>query len=38
MKEMIPSYNKVLGKEAELAGKIREEDSKVLGLTIPKTV
>jgi len=38
MKEMIPSFGKSLGKEAELAGKIREETSKVLGLTLPETV
>jgi malate dehydrogenase (quinone) len=38
MKEMIPSYGKALGKEAELAGKIREETSKVLGLVVPETV
>ncbi|WP_299284497.1 malate:quinone oxidoreductase [uncultured Mucilaginibacter sp.] len=38
MKEMMPSYGKKLGKEPELAGKIREETSKVLGLTIPETV
>lgn len=38
MKEMIPSYGKALGKDAELAGKLREETSKVLGLTLPETV
>lgn len=37
MKEMIASYGKSLGKEAELAGKIREETSKVLGLIVPET-
>ncbi|MVN21580.1 malate:quinone oxidoreductase [Mucilaginibacter arboris] len=38
LKEMIPSYGKALGKDAELAGKLREETSKVLGLTVPQTV
>jgi malate dehydrogenase (quinone) len=38
LKEMIPSYGKSLGKEAELAGKLREETSKVLGLTLPQAV
>ena len=38
MKEMIPSYGKKLGKEPELAAKIREETSKVLGLVVPETV
>ncbi len=37
LKEMIPSYGKALGKEAELAGKLREETSKVLGLTLRET-
>lgn len=37
MKEMIPSYGKSLGKEAELAIKLRAETSKVLGLTLPQT-
>lgn len=38
MKAMIPSYGKALGKEVELAGKLRAETSKVLGLTLPQTV
>lgn len=38
MTEMIPSYGKSLGKEPGLAGKLREETSKVLGLTLPQTV
>lgn len=38
LKEMIPSYGKSLGKDAQLAGKIREETSKVLGLTLPEVV
>jgi len=38
MKEMIPSYGKTLGKDAALAGKLREETSKVLGLTLPESV
>ncbi len=38
MKEMISSYGKKLGNEPELSGKIREETSKVLGLTVPETV
>lgn len=38
LKKMIPSYGKSLGKEAELAGKLREETSKVLGLTLPEKV
>ncbi len=38
MKAMIPSYGKSLGKEVELAGKLRAETSKVLGLTLPQTV
>ncbi len=37
MKEMIPSYGKSLGQEPELATKLREETSKVLGLTLPQT-
>ena len=38
MKEMLPSFGKSLGKEPKLAGKIREETSKVLGLVLPETV
>lgn len=38
LKEMIPSYGKSLGKEDELAGKLREETSKVLGLKMPQAV
>jgi len=37
MKEMIPSYGKSLGQEAELALKLREETSKTLGLVLPQT-
>lgn len=37
MKAMIPSYGKALGKEVELAGELRAETSKVLGLTLPQT-
>ncbi|RYE29447.1 MAG: malate:quinone oxidoreductase [Sphingobacteriaceae bacterium] len=37
MKAMIPSYGKSLGAEAELAIKLREETSKVLGLVLPQT-
>ena len=38
LQEMIPSYGHSLGKEPELAAKLREETSKVLGLTVPETV
>ena len=36
LKEMLPSYGKSLGKDAGLATKLREETSKVLGLTLPQ--
>jgi malate dehydrogenase (quinone) len=36
--QMIPSYKKSLGEDADLAIKIREHTSEVLGLRIPKTV
>ena len=38
LKEMLPSYGKFLGKDAGLATKLREETSKVLGLTLPQAV
>ncbi|RYE32783.1 MAG: malate:quinone oxidoreductase [Sphingobacteriaceae bacterium] len=38
MKAMIPSYGKSLGQEPELALKLREETSKVLGIILPQTV